>query len=389
MSHPPIRVAFFPDSYHEVNGVANTARRFESYARRRELPMLLVAGANATRRESDGSITRMEYARGPLSFHLEKDLLFDPAFLRHHRAIADTLREFKPDVVHVTGPSDIGIAGLTVAHELGLPLTASWHTNVHEYAGKRTSVFVPDVFEQITCAKVQDAVFALTSRFYKAARFLFAPNPELIAQLAAATGKPCFLMSRGVDSAAFAAAYRDRQEDGMVEIGYVGRLSPEKNVRELATIGRAMIEAGIGNFRIVIVGHGSESAWLEKNVPNAVLAGVRTGADLARAYANFDIFVFPSKTDTFGNVVLEALASRVPVVTAGSGGPKFIVEDGSTGFNAESSQQFCESVLRLARDPSLRSRMGAAARKAAERSSWSSVFDFVYSTYAAQLGFHA
>src|SRR5579885_710180 len=102
-----MRVAYFPDSFHEVNGVAHTSRHFEAFTRRRNLPFLCVrAGSRLPRLLTEGQLTTLELPRGPLSFELEKDLRFDTGFFRHLPLVARVLREFRPDIVHITGPSD-------------------------------------------------------------------------------------------------------------------------------------------------------------------------------------------------------------------------------------------------------------------------------------------
>ena len=135
----PPRVAYFPDSFHEVNGVAHTSRHFEAFARRRNLPFLCVrAGDRAERLIEDGTVWTLELPRSFLSFALEKDLRFDPAFLRHIPLIGQVLERFQPDLIHVTGPSEVGMLGAGLAHRRRLPLAASWHTNLHEYAARRS-----------------------------------------------------------------------------------------------------------------------------------------------------------------------------------------------------------------------------------------------------------
>lgn len=99
------------------------------------------------------------------------------------------------------------------------------------------------------------------------------------------------------------------------------------------------------------------------------------------AYVNLDVFTFPSRTDTFGNVVLEALASGVPAVVTGDGGPKFIIRDGETGFVAETAQEFATAVLRIAKDPGLLAQMRTAARQSALAVSWDAVFESVHQAY--------
>jgi len=195
------------------------------------------------------------------------------------------------------------------------------------------------------------------------------------------TSKRCYLMSRGIDTALFHPQRRKRDDEQFV-MGYVGRLTKEKNVRFLKSLEDGLNARGGPSFRIVIVGQGAEFSWLGKNLPDATMTGVLRGEQLARAYANLDAFVFPSHTDTFGNVILEALAAGVPAVVTADGGPKFIVEHEKCGFVASNDSEFIEWVDRLRRDPRLRAQMRAAARQHAEQApSWDSVFNSVYDTY--------
>lgn len=164
-----------------------------------------------------------------------------------------------------------------------------------------------------------------------------------------------------------------------VVLGYVGRLSPEKNLRLLKRVDEALRAAGERNYRFAIVGHGAESDWLRKSIGKAYLPGVLLGRDLARAYADMDVFLFPSRTDTYGNAVWEASASGVPAVVTDSEGPQYIVRDGETGLVIGSDDGFVRRVLALYRDEALRRRMGANAREAALRQSWESILDRLYS----------
>jgi glycosyltransferase involved in cell wall biosynthesis len=289
-----------------------------------------------------------------------------------------------PDFVHITGPSDVGILGALLAQELRLPLMASWHTNIHEFAARRLAkmlAWVPfNGGSKLAIAAQRDVVLPLTLRYYQLARVLLAPNLELVEMLQARSGRPVFLMQRGVDTALFSP---DRRPcgDRPLTIGYVGRLSPEKSVRMFRDIGRALLDAGICDFRFVIIGDGHERDWLAENVPNADLTGVLFGEDLARAYAGMDIFAFPSHTDTFGNVILEALASAVPVVVTASGGPKYLVTHGVTGFIGAGDRSFLDHVVTLARDPELRQRMRVRAREFALCRYWDRIFEQVYDSY--------
>ncbi|MGA2338585.1 MAG: glycosyltransferase [Terracidiphilus sp.] len=382
---PVPRVAYFPDSFHEVNGVAHTSRHFESFARSRDLPFLCVrAGDRAQAVIEEGNVWTLELPRSFLSFVLEKDLRLDPAFFRHIPLISEVLQRFQPDLIHITGPSEIGILGAGLAHHLHLPLAASWHTNVHEYAARRAEWFLRLLpKDQSTAAgqKIEDLALATAARFYSMAQVLFAPNPELCALLEHSTGRPCHLMPRGVDAELFHPAKRERDRDDRERIlGFVGRLSIEKNIGLLAKIQEELDRTGVTNFRFLIVGHGGDEAWLRERLPQAEFTGVLRGEALATAYANMDLFVFPSHTDTFGNVVLEALASGVPAIVTPDGGPRTIVRDGQTG-RVVPDDQFAQTIAGLLSDPARLDEMRRAARAYALNASWDSVFEGIYADY--------
>jgi glycosyltransferase involved in cell wall biosynthesis len=259
---------------------------------------------------------------------LEKDVSFDLLFLCYRRRVRELLKTFRADLVHITGPSGMGMLGAFVAYDLKLPMVASWHTNIHEFGARRLSKtlsFLPSgERESITAFTEQQIILALSLEYYRLGRVLLAPNPELVELLHRRTGRPTFLMQRGVDTEFFSPEKRNRDSRELV-IGYVGRLSPEKNVHALRDVEQALLAAGLDNYRFVIVGDGHEQDWLRANLHRVQLTGVLQGEQLASAYANMDIFAFPSHTDTYGNVVLEALASGVPVIVTSDGGPKFLV----------------------------------------------------------------
>ncbi len=383
------RVAYFPDSFHEVNGVAHTSRHFEAFARRRDLPFLCVRAGDRTQAIlEDGNLWTLELSRSFLSFALEKDLRFDPAFLRHIPLIGEVLERFKPDLIHITGPSEVGMLGASLAGYLGVPLAASWHTNVHEYLARRSQWLLrllPKQQSEQTEHKIEDVTMAAAALFYSAAGVLFAPNPELREQLEKMTGKPCHLMPRGVDAELFNPGKRKRDpNDSQQVLGFVGRLSIEKNVTLLAQVQEELEAMGHQDFRFLIVGHGAEEGWLRERLPRAEIPGVLKGTALSEAYANMDLFVFPSHTDTFGNVVLEAMASGVPAIVTPDGGPKTIVQDGVTGRVAP-DEDFAAAVDAVLNDPLKHAAMRSASREFALTMSWDSVFEGVYAAYDALL----
>jgi glycosyltransferase involved in cell wall biosynthesis len=389
MNRQMARVAYFPDSFHEVNGVAHTSRHFEAFARRRNLPFLCVRAGDRTQAIlEEGNVWTLELPRGFLSFALEKDLRFDPAFLRHIPLIGEVVERFKPDLIHITGPSEVGMLGAWLAHHLKLPLAASWHTNVHEYAARRSQWFLrllPKRQSAATGQKIEDLAMAVAARFYSVAQVLFAPNPQLCALLERTTGRKCYLMPRGVDAELFHPDKRHRDpEDRDQVLGFVGRLSIEKNVALLAKVQQELERLGHKSFRFLIVGHGAEEGWLRERLPRAEIPGVLKGEPLSTAYANMDLFVFPSHTDTFGNVVLEALASGVPAIVTPDGGPCTIVRDGQTG-RIVPDQEFASAVAAVLGDPEKHAAMRLAARSHALTMSWDAVFEGVYAAYEGLL----
>jgi len=169
--------------------------------------------------------------------------------------------------------------------------------------------------------------------------------------------------------------------EGLLRLGFVGRITPEKGVRLFRKIEQALESAGHGDFRILMVGDGSEVGWLKQNLKHGEFLGVLRGEDLARAYANMDLFVFPSKTDTFGNVIQESAASQVASVVTNEGGPKHLVEAGITGLVAESDDEFVRQVAGLCGDRGRLSKMGVAARARVIGTSWDAAFEMTYEAY--------
>jgi len=374
------RVAYFTDCYHEINGIATTSRQLAEYARRGRRPMMIVNCGPEKRVRARGSVMNLELRRGWAAFSVERDFGFDLALWRHYSYVKRALQAFQPDVIHVTSPGDFGLLGLYMAHRLHLPLVASWHTNLHEFAGRRLKKLAP----WAPAAGVEDWSLRLLRLFYGCARVTLAPNPEWVRWLSDKTGKPCLLMHRGVDSALFDPSRR-RVKDGVVRLGFVGRISPEKNVRFLAQIESGLVQGGYKNFRFVIVGDGAEIPWLKQNLQHAEFRGVLRGEDLAQAYADMDIFVFPSHTDTFGNVVLEAMASGVAPVVSSRGGPKYLVQAGVSGLIAEQESDFITHVAMLLERPERLLAMRQAAREHAIRSTWDEAFEPVYEAYKLAL----
>lgn len=373
------RIAFLADSFHEVNGAARTCRELTAFARRRNYPFFSVRFSGRESFTQQDSFWTLEFKRGPISIGVDPDLRFDLAFYRLRRRLVERLREFAPDVIHVIGPGELGILGAIAAWRLRVPLVVSWHTNIHEYAARRLPLAGRGLRR-----RVQEFVLTEILRLYERGAALLAPSPELVEMLHRRTGKPVFLMSRGVDSAAF-SPHRRRRTDDVFTIGYVGRLMPEKGVRFFARLEQRLEEAGARSFRIFIAGWGSEERWLHRHLRHAEFQGILDPEALGRAYADMDLFIFPSRTDTFGNVVQEALSSGVPALVTNGGGPQTIVDHGVTGWIAANEEELCQYALRLMKNPAERMAMGAAGRERMLGRRWDHVFDAVYQVYGSSM----
>jgi phosphatidylinositol alpha 1,6-mannosyltransferase len=380
----PVRAAFFPDSFLEVNGVAMTSKRLIGYAKRNGYPFLCIHAGEKTETRDDESIRYLSLKRSPIAFPMDEGLKYDPLFQRHTSRVLRELIRFKPDVLHITGLNDVSIIGAYLAWKLQLPLVGSWHTNLHEYAARRlTRMFGflnSSTVKPITNfaeRKIMDGAVL----YYKMPKVILAPNQELLDALTQGTGRIGHLMLRGVDTEVYSPSKRT-VNDSILRFGFVGRLRAEKNVRLLADLEKRLLEAGKTNFKFLIVGEGNEREWLEKNMKNVELTGFLDGERLSEAYANIDVFLFPSETDAFGNVVQEANASGVPAIVTNQGGPKFIVRHAETGFVAANLDDFVKYSIELMDNPEKLAKMKEASRASALSRSWDSVFETVYAAYA-------
>jgi len=380
-SSRPLRVALFTDCFHETNGVGTLCREFAAYARERDLPFFCAYGGRETRLLRSGSVEELELRRGPLAFGLDAQTLCDPFLSRFRNLAVSHLCRFQPDLVHITGPGDVGTLGFWAKHLIGVPMIASWHTNLHQYADLRMQSSFSFLPRRLQCwigAKAGNAALSATTRFYRLAHFVTAPNRDTTQLLTDHVGRPAFCMGHGVNTDLFAPGRRDRR-DNRFTIGYVGRMTPEKNVRALVQMEQDLLACGDRDIRVVLVGEGGEEAWLRKHLETAEFTGVLRGMPLANAFANMDVLVFPSHTDTLGLVMLEALSSGVPVVAPPEAGARAGIVDGIHGMLTD---DFAAGVRVLRQSSSeARHQMKKACRELALSMSWSYVFDDLYRIY--------
>ena len=290
----------------------------------------------------------------------------------------EDLTGFKPNLFHIATPDVLGLSALRTARRTGTPIVASYHTHFASY------------LDYYRLGALEGATWSYLKWFYNQCRHVYVPTPSML-QVLVGQGitSDLRLWPRGVEADLFNPARRSlewRRAQGFADedvvVAFVSRLVTEKGLNVVVDVARGLESRGIAH-KVLIVGDGPERASLGASLPNAVFAGHLVREALATAYASSDVFLFPSETETFGNVTLEAMASGLPAVVADATGSNALVEDGVTGFLARprDSGEFLDRVARLIENPELRSRMGSAARTAAERYEWSRVLGQIEAYY--------
>lgn len=363
-----MRILLFADTYlPTVNGVARALGQLVDHAARGGHEVSLVTPI-VSDEPAAGTVLHLQLPGVPLPFYPELRAARPWLGGRARRALA----AFRPDVVHVATEALVGWMGHRWARSRGLPLVTSYCTNFAEYA------------KGYRLGWAEGLIWAHLRRFHRMAGLTLCPSDATRAELLARGFRPPIgLWSRGVDAELFHpdrrdGALRERIAPGAdVVLTYVGRIAPEKRI-ELLLEAYARVRASTGpRAALVLVGDGPALEALRARGTEGVhFTGYRHGEDLAAHYASADAFVFPSDTETFGQVVTEALASGLPVVAPARGGVTDHVVPGETGwlFPPGDAGAFAERMLALIEDGDARRAMGARARARAERRSWADVF---------------
>jgi glycosyltransferase involved in cell wall biosynthesis/predicted metal-dependent phosphoesterase TrpH len=294
-------------------------------------------------------------------------------------AAVSTLAEHRFDAVHVCSPGPAGIAGALVARALGLPLLGSYHTELTAYAGLRSGE-----------RRVAEATAMAVSAFYHACDLVLSPSAasdQALAAIGMAPGK-VLRWDRGVDTARFDPALRDPALlPGEVNVMYSGRITREKGA-DLLIDAFQRARARDPRLHLVLAGGGPEQERVRDQLGGAAtFLGWLSGEELARVYASADIFLFPSATDTFGQVILEAQASGLPVAAVARGGPLSLIEDRASGLLCEpEAEQLAAAVLELAGSPLLREHLTGTALRGARARTWELALARLADGYALALG---
>jgi glycosyltransferase involved in cell wall biosynthesis len=366
---PPIlcnsRRAWFTDTLDDVNGVSTTIQRMSGahIAVGKEIEVMVsrkevsLPGVPLRNFPPIGEFELPEYELQKLSF---------PPLLQ----IIDYLqtRNFTELIISTPGP--VGLAALAAARVLGLPTAGIYHTDFPEYVRILTEDALMEslTWNYMHWFYAQLDVIYVNSDHYRQCWIDRGIAPEKLK-----------ILPRGLDTNLFHPS-RKRADfwkkrglhDGETGVLYVGRISREKNLDLLAASFRRLHAAGV-SVRPLIVGDGPYAGMMKELLPEGIYTGSLHQEELATAYASADFFVFPSTTDTFGNVVIEAQASGLPVIVSDVGGPKDLVEDGEDGLITRGLDldALTAAVKRLAGDPALRRRMSKASRARVAERDWS------------------
>ncbi len=355
----PPRVAILADGIGSTHGVSRTIEEI----RERGVPSFEIEVV-----ATDPSVDRR------LSAVAEFDVPFYPGLrigVPSLSAAVQSLADGDFDALHVCSPGPVGIAGALLARALGLPLVGSYHTELTAYARLRSQ-----------SQGVADAMGMAVGVFYKACDLVLSPSTASDEALASIGMAPEKVMrwDRGVDTSRFDPALRDeslaagwaRGESGeTVNVLYAGRITREKGA-ELLVEAFLIARESDPRLRLVLAGGGPEQELVRERLgEHATFLGWLHGAELARAYASADMFLFPSATDTFGQVILEAQASGLPVVAVAEGGPLTLVRDRVNGLLCQAAAEpLADALVELSGSPLLRERLVQAGLGSARERTW-------------------
>ncbi|XEC93686.1 glycosyltransferase family 4 protein [Paenibacillus tarimensis] len=370
-----MRVALFTDTFDpEINGVARTLGRWIDYLKKRGIPCVVFAPAPSAASElsSASSNTVERFASLPLFLYPECRLaLPNPLYIRR------TLEAFRPTLIHVATPFNMGVCGIRYAKKYDIPLIASYHTHFDQY------------LRFYNLQWMSKMLWRYMNWFHQDCRAIFVPSQSTLRDLEGRgwAADRLAVWGRGMDTRLF-HPYVNREEwltengigkDRFVVL-YVGRLAPEKHV-DIALEAFGIFQREIcPNALFIVAGDGPSAELLKQQAEqggiDARFIGFTKLPQLQQWYAASDVFLFPSATETFGNVVLEAMSCGTAVIVADKGGVTDTVEHGVTGLRcpAGETQAFAKALKTLYKDNRLRERLAAWGRAYSQRQSWDHIF---------------
>lgn len=370
--HAALRIAVVTETYPpEINGVARTVGLMveELLARGHEIELIRPRpagdGADVHEMVTHGLHQRLTKGSRLLNYPELRIGLISP------ERLARDWSARPPDIVHLVTEGPLGWSALRAARKLGIPVVSDFHTNFHDYS------------RHYGFGSIAGLVTGYLRALHNRCDCTFVPTHEMRDRLRALGFNALNVVRRGIDAQLFTPAKRSFElrrtwhcDDTSLVALYVGRLAAEKNLSLFVQSVRAARHAR-RNLRVVIVGDGPMGKTLRAENPDFVFAGMRTGEDLAAHYASADLFVFPSQSETFGNVTMEALASGLAVVAFDYAAAREHIVHGHNGLVAPFGDEiaFRRQALRLASSAQEMQKLRQRARQTAERLNWSKAFD--------------
>jgi len=279
------------------------------------------------------------------------------------------LDEFKPDIIQISTPDLIALKFLKYARDANIPIVSIYHTDFPSYL----KYYKLQVFE--------GTVWREMVKFYNKCDIVFAPTREMMGLLKEKGAKRVELWSRGIRKDSFDPSKRSdllRKKwgaDKKMVILFSGRFVKYKDLDIVAEVYKSLMVERKDQLKFVLLGKGPMENELKERMPDALFPGYLTGEDLSRSYASGDIFIFPSTTETFGNVVQEAISSGLPAVVSDIGGCKEIVEDSKAGFvcEANNTDEFHDAILKLIDDKAEKNRLVENGLEWSRKRTWKSI----------------
>lgn len=368
-----MKVAIFSDTYlPEINGVARTLKRLTDHLDQKNYNYKLFIPEN---RSSSPSISSIESLSSiPFLFYPECRMAFPN--VKH---LNQSLHDFSPDLIHIVTPFNVGLYGLYYGKKYNLPMVASYHTHFDDYLDYYHLPFLKNWY------------WRYMEWFHRPVKKIFVPSTSTRDKLIdRKIHSNIDIWGRGVNHQFFSpmkATDKIKKRYGIKEkkiLLYVGRISAEKDIQVALDTFCSLPSGLYDQTHFIIAGDGPLLQQLKQNYSDKVtFTGFLKGEELAEVYASSDAFIFPSSTETFGNVVLEALSSGLPVIGANAGGVQHLINHNVTGYLCPSKDRgsFVKYTARLLMEEDLNKQMGYQARQFALTQSWEDILSGLINGY--------
>jgi glycosyltransferase involved in cell wall biosynthesis len=360
---PSLRVAVVTETYPpDINGVAHTISIVVTGLRERGHEITLIRPRRQEEDSNDTNPGELLVRGAPIPMYKQ---------LRMGLPALGSLRKLwtdrRPDLIHIATQGPLGWSAARAAHKLGIPVSSDFRTNFHAYS------------QLYGLGWLKSTIVSYLRKFHNAARCTMVPTQRLKDELVEGGFERLIVVPRGVDTEKFSPVHRNnylRESWGAnpdtVVLLSVGRLAVEKNLSVVVNAYKGLKQSG-ENVKLIFVGDGPETFALQRLCPDAIFTGTKRGKDLAEHYASADMFVFPSLTETFGNVTLEAMASGLCVVAYDHAAAGQLIINSKNGLLLTPNDEdgFIAATHAITRDAKHRGQIRSLARETALKNSWS------------------